>query len=214
MFYINDVTLQKFGEYLKDLRISLKLSTQEVSKKTKIDIGTLNRIEQGFIQKINPLMLNEIAKCFSIDVIEFYIILGYLNKNNIIKYCDKELEKNYITHNDFSVPLYDNINLIEEDSNKKMRKINFPFPKKNFHLLKAFINENDNIFVFKHDDEILINEIGIFKINQSYIISEYYEENNYIFLYDLNKKTRHIQKKKDIKIIGKILYEIKDLSTL
>ena len=72
MFNINDESLVLFGEKLKQLRLEKKVSTKNLSDKTGIDIATLNRIEQGFIKKINPLILNELAKYFNLNVLYFY----------------------------------------------------------------------------------------------------------------------------------------------
>ena len=69
MFYVDDNILVQFGNILRDLRVSANKSLREVSMDTKIDITTLNRMEQGLVQKINPIMLLRLAKFFNTNVL-------------------------------------------------------------------------------------------------------------------------------------------------
>ena len=209
MFNINDESLVLFGEKLKQLRLEKKVSTKNLSDKTGIDIATLNRIEQGFIKKINPLILNELAKYFNLNVLYFYSLLGYINNEEILNYSNLLIENNYTSSDDFGVPLINDFNSFDDISHKN-RKIYLPFPESSKENLFGYYLDEFTAIIFSHTSQIKNDDFGIFKINNNFIISKYFEKNNFIFLTDmLETNEKYIIEFDKIIVIGKILYKIK-----
>ena len=85
-FIVDLDSAQKLGEYLRNLRDSYSLTIREVKKMTGINTADLSRIESGLKERVNPLHLLELARVYKINVIELYLIIGYLKESEIIKY--------------------------------------------------------------------------------------------------------------------------------
>ena len=203
MLYTDDLRLEKFGNYLKELRINKGVTVRDIFLKTKIDITTLSRLENGLIKKINPNMLLRLADYYNTNVIFFYNLLGYLNNNLTIEYVNNISEKD----KDFSIPLFSSIYEIDNFNKKILRNINLPIIE----------NQNNNFFSFQFNDNIIIifsyteslnnGETGILKINDDYIVSSYNEKDNIIAFFNNSKLC--LEDKNKIKILGKVIYEIK-----
>ena len=209
MFNINDESLVLFGEKLKQLRLEKKVSTKNLSDKTGIDIATLNRIEQGFIKKINPLILNELAKFFNLNVLYFYSLLGYINSEEILNYSSLLIENNYSFSDDHSIPLISDFNFLDDISHIN-RKIFLPFPESSKENLLGYYLDESTVIIFKYNSKIKNDDFGIFKIHDTFIISKYFEKDNFVFLIDmLETNKKHVIEYNKITVIGKILYKIK-----
>ena len=214
MFYTDDNILVQFGNILKDLRVSSDRSLREVSMETKIDITTLNRMEQGLVQKINPIMLLRLAKFYNTNVLYFYTFLEYVSNDEIFHYCS-EVDYDLKVTREVTIPLFADINDIEYKKRANMKKINLPFPQKESdHFFGFYLNSNQ-IFIFFRSKEIAINEMGIFRIDDEYLISKYNEIENYIILNNILDNFKvYIEKKENVSIIGKLVYNLKELNKI
>lgn len=80
----------KLGNYIKETRLNSsyrKLGLNELSDITGISNSLISNLENGKIQKINPFLLQDIAKGLEIDYKILYKIIGYLD--NDIKLDEK-----------------------------------------------------------------------------------------------------------------------------
>ena len=208
MFIIDDDNLVKLGEFLKDIRIAKKMNFKEVSKVTKIDVATLNRLEKGLIKKVNPLMLLNLAKFYDFNVVYFYVLLGYLTNDEVVKYSNSI---GHTSNDEIAIPLYDSINTIE-DKKSAIGKMNIPFSKSNSNLYSAFYSKKD-IFIFYKTEKLNNEDFFIFLANSKYIISKYFLLNSTIILSDIQDNYKlYAFDKKSVKIIGKIIYQTKKLA--
>ena len=214
MFYVDDNILVQFGNILRDLRVSANKSLREVSMDTKIDITTLNRMEQGLVQKINPIMLLRLAKFFNTNVLYFYTFLEYVSNDEIFQYSS-EIGYNPKINTEITIPLFASINDIEYKKRANMKKINLPFPIKDTKEFFGFYLNPNQIYIFFRSKEIAIYEIGIFKIDDEYLISKYNEVDNYIILNNILDNFKvYFEKKEKVSIIGKIVYKLKELNKI
>ena len=203
MLYIDDLRLEKFGNYLRELRINKGVTVRDIYLKTKIDITTLSRLENGLIKKINPNMLLRLADYYNTNVIVFYDLLGYLNNNLIIEYVNNISEKN----RDFSIPLFSSIYEIDNFNKKVLRNINLPIIESQNNNFFSFQFNDNIIIIFYYTDSLNNDEVGILKINDDYIISPYHEKDNIVAF--LNNSKLCLEDKSKVKILGKVTYEIK-----
>ena len=203
MLYTDDLRLEKFGNYLRELRINKGVTVRDIYLKTKIDITTLSRLENGLIKKINPNMLLKLADYYNTNVIVFYNLLGYINNNIVTEYANNISEKN----KDFSIPLFSSIYEIDSFNKKILRNINLLIIE--IQNIDFFIFQfNYNFFIlFSYSDSLANGEVGILKIDDEYIISQYYEKNDIIAF--LKESKLYLENKSKVKILGKVIYEIK-----
>lgn len=73
---------QKLGNYIAKIRKEKELSLVDISKKTKIGLSDLHKIEKGTKQKINPFQLKEISSILMIDYKIFYKICDFLDEKD------------------------------------------------------------------------------------------------------------------------------------
>lgn len=79
--------LIKFGEYIKLKRLEKGLSISQIEKEFKIDKATWSKLEGAKLSSLpKPEFLINISKILGINYIELYMILGYIDKENIIEY--------------------------------------------------------------------------------------------------------------------------------
>ena len=92
----------KLGNYIKETRLNSsyrKLGLNELSDITGISNSLISNLENGKIQKINPFLLQDIAKGLEIDYKILYKIIGYLD--NDIKLDEKSNYKKKIKNYNF-----------------------------------------------------------------------------------------------------------------
>ena len=203
MLYTDDLRLEKFGNYLRELRINKGVTVRDIYLKTKIDINTLSRLENGLIKKINPNMLLLLADYYNTNVIVFYNLLGFLNNNLVTEYVNNISEKN----KDFSIPLFSSIYEIDNFNKKVLRNINLPIIENQNNDFFSFQFNDNTIIIFSYIDSLNNGEIGILKIADDYIISPYNEKDEVIAF--LNHSKLCLENKDKVKILGKVFYEIK-----
>lgn len=203
MLYTDDLRLEKFGNYLRELRINKGVTVRDIYLKTKIDITTLSRLENGLIKKINPNMLLLLADYYNTNVIVFYNLLGFLNNNLVTEYVNNISEKN----KDFSIPLFSSIYEIDNFNKKVLRNINLPIIENQNNDFFSFQFNDNTIIIFSYIDSLNNGEIGILKIADDYIISPYNEKDEVIAF--LNHSKLCLENKDKVKILGKVFYEIK-----
>ena len=203
MLYTDDLRLEKFGNYLRELRINKGVTVRDIYLKTKIDITTLSRLENGLIKKINPNMLLLLADYYNTNVIVFYNLLGFLNNNLVTEYVNNISEKN----KDFSIPLFSSIYEIDNFNKKVLRNINLPIIENQNNDFFSFQFNDNTIIIFSYIDSLNNGEIGILKIADDYIISPYNEKDEVIAF--LNHSKLCLENKDKVNILGKVFYEIK-----
>ena len=192
-FKISDEGLTKLGNFLRELRNKNEAKFMEISKKTKIDIGTLNKLEKGDIHRINPFMLKELADFYKINVLTFFILTGYVNMSEIIDF--------YEENNKDSTSLVIN--------NKKDLDIFF---NSLFYSnsITAYNFSDEMIVLYDFDYQNFINgDSFIFKYNNEIIISEYYEYENIFFIKNIISNVKFFLSEDEIKILGKVIYTLK-----
>jgi len=75
--------MNSIGSYLKNHRIKLSLSLNDVCEKTGITATRLNRIERNQVNEPSPGVLKKLAVLYQIDLIYLYKLAGYLEDTDI-----------------------------------------------------------------------------------------------------------------------------------
>lgn len=90
----------ELGNYIKKSRLNHtpnKLGLYELAELTDSSTSLISKIENGKIQKINPFLLQDIAKVLEIDYRVLYRIVGFLNEENCSLVEDTESKKSTVT---------------------------------------------------------------------------------------------------------------------
>ena len=196
---IDDDKLIEFGNYLKKLRFENGLVYEDIKKLTGIAITILHQIENGGIKKINPFHLIALSNIYKINVLKFYEMIGYIDKEDLDDYHEKEaIEKNIAEifddiRNDYAeIPLFSSVaagagSIIDEIPESYIK-----LPLKYRNLRAAFIH-GDSMEPTLNDGGIVIfdptksenlkdGDIGIFFLNGDYFVKRFYRTKSEVVL--------------------------------
>ena len=215
-FLIDINKAQELGLLLRKSREMRSLTITSVSKKTKINIADLSRLETGQKLRINPFHISKLCDLYEIPLLDIYLDLGYLDENSLTNYYSKFSSKEQKIDNTIHKISIFNLNSFEKEYySTEPSKEYIVLPLNNQKNINAIKIENDsmaplfnknNLVLFNFDEiKISDNDIGFFKINGRYSIGRYYLNDTFsIISYD-NKNYSPIaaNKKSGFMIIGK-----------
>lgn len=86
---------QELGNYIKQIRKEKELTLSDISKKTKIALSDLHKIENGTKIKTNPFQLKALSEVLMVDYKIFYKMCGFLEEKD---FCNGNLinQKTYL----------------------------------------------------------------------------------------------------------------------
>lgn len=188
----------EFGKYLTNLRKQNNLTLLKVAKKANLDRATLHRIENGEIQKINHTFLEKLSELYDVNVLDFYLMLGYIKEKDISSFSNT---------------------LKNENENLQKLKIPIIKNKKDFVIIpNKFLNIKNNNFsafyfsnkyyIFKKTDTLNNEDTGIFEIHNKIHIGKYAIQENFVFISDIISADVFFREKSEISILGKVFYII------
>ena len=215
-FLIDINKAQELGLLLRKSREMRSLTITSVSKKTKINIADLSRLETGQKLRINPFHISKLCDLYEIPLLDIYLDLGYLDENSLTNYYSKFSSKEQKIDNTIHKISIFNLNSFEEEyysTETSKEYIVLPLDKqKNINAIKIeddsmapLFNKNNLVLFNFNEVKISNNDIGFFKINGRYSIGRYYLNDTFsIISYD-NKNYSPIaaNKKTGFMIIGK-----------
>nr|DAT83318.1 MAG TPA: Repressor protein CI [Caudoviricetes sp.] len=196
---IDDDKLIEFGNYLKKLRFENGYTLEFLQSKTNINIADLNRIENASRKKINPFHLIALANIYKINVLKFYEMVGYVDKEVIDDYHEKEaIEKNIAEifddiRNDYAeIPLFSSVAAGAGSIVDEIPESYIKLPLKYRNLRAAFIH-GDSMEPTLNDGGIVIfdptksenlkdGDIGIFFLNGDYFVKRFYRTKSEVVL--------------------------------
>lgn len=198
-YEIDDDKLIEFGNYLKKLRFENGLVYEDIKKLTGIAITILHQIENGGIKKINPLHLIALSNIYKINVLKFYEMVGYVDKEVLDDYHKKEaIEKNIAEifddiRNDYAeIPLFSSVAAGSGSIVDEIPESYIKLPLKYKNLRAAFIHGdsmeptlNDGgivIFDPTKNENLKDGDIGIFFLNGDYFVKRFYRTKSEVVL--------------------------------
>ncbi|RRD38790.1 helix-turn-helix domain-containing protein [Leptotrichia sp. OH3620_COT-345] len=228
-FEVDDNKMLRFAEFLRNLRNEKKYTLEQIKKATGIGISDINQLENGMRKKINPFHLVALSNIYKINVLKFYEMLGYINKEKIDSYVEKEaIEKNVAEIFDEKSNMFEKIPLfssVAAGAGKIVDEIpetyiQVPLSGKNFRA--AYISGdsmeptlvNGGIVVFDpHVEKLKNGDIGVFYLNGEYFVKRFYKGSQGVFLQSDNHiyMPMLVKEHDDFKIWGKCTGTINEL---
>lgn len=84
-YVISEKIRIKLANFVKQKREEINLGLNQISIKADVASSIWSRLENAKLSKINPFLLQKVGKALNIDYKELYKIVGFLDKNEIIK---------------------------------------------------------------------------------------------------------------------------------
>ena len=172
-FLIDINKAQELGLLLRKSREMRSLTITSVSKKTKINIADLSRLETGQKLRINPFHISKLCDLYEIPLLDIYLDLGYLDENSLTNYYSKFSSKEQKIDNTIHKISIFNLNSFEKEyysTEPSKQYIVLPLNnQKNINAIKieddsmAPLFNKNNLVLFNFDEvKISNNDIGFF----------------------------------------------------
>lgn len=84
-YIISEEIRVELANFVKKEREKTNLGLNQISIKADVASSIWSRLENAKLSKINPFLLQKVGKALNIDYKELYKIVGFLDKNEIIK---------------------------------------------------------------------------------------------------------------------------------
>lgn len=78
--------MNTLGTYLKEMRRKSGLSLKEVHAHCGITDSKLSRMERDEGPQLTPLELKKLAKLYKVDLVQLFLIAGYLDESDLATY--------------------------------------------------------------------------------------------------------------------------------
>lgn len=84
-YVISEKIRIELANFVKQKREETNLGLNQISIKADVASSIWSRLENAKLSKINPFLLQKVGRALNIDYKELYKIVGFLDKNEIIK---------------------------------------------------------------------------------------------------------------------------------
>lgn len=228
-FIIAEEDALKLGNFLKEKRKEKSLTIAELEGKSGINRADIHRLESGQKKRLNPFQLVSLAESLDINLIELYILVGFINKKAISDFVEKRTDERIneqlkiISYTGaIKIPVYENF----ESAFGFTKNINpikyttlFLDDKKEYlgiiinnDSLSPFLSK-DAIAILEKTKEIINGETGLFSLNNEFLIRKYLQKETTIILHDdrFPNEPIVITEKDDFKFYGKIVIVINNV---
>lgn len=192
---LSETEVIKLGNLLRNERQKLNLTLEEVKTKLEetgflINTSDVLRMEKGERKTPNAILLKNLCKLYSLDVIQLFQEIGYLDT--------EKKEKNKIKiYSELAVAFLNPERYLEEiDLNLKGEVIG--------------VKTNNIITIVKKNMVIENNQSGVFKIKENYYIRKksMISPTDFILLGDSSEIPIIIKSEDNIKELGKVIGKI------
>lgn len=78
--------MNTLGAYLKEMRKKSGLSLKEVHAHCGITDSKLSRMERDEGSQLTPIELRKLAKLYQIDLVQLFLVAGYLDESDLATY--------------------------------------------------------------------------------------------------------------------------------
>lgn len=215
---MNDYTVSEkernlLAEFLKKKREEKKFGLNQFCTKADIQASQYSRLENGQLMKINPYLLQKIAKGLQMDYRKLYKIIGYLDDSMMEEKSNAEKINDEL----ISIPVYDSVSA-GAGCEAYPEPVDFlTLPKDmafgciliNVHgeSMEPTLQDGCRILV-KREVEVANNDIGVFIYNNEAYVKRYKTFQKKIFLYSDNIQypPMEVRKNDDFQVCGKVIW--------
>lgn len=227
-FIILEEDAIKLGELLKEKRKENNLTITDIEAKSGINRADIHRLEGGQKKRLNPFQLVSLADVLDINLIDLFILAGFINKKAITDFVKKKTDERIseqlkiISYTGaIKIPIYENfLEGLGFVDNVTPCKYTTLFLNEYSEYVGIIINDgtlrpliSENAIVILEKNKSLNNgDIGVFGIDDKILVRKYFKkENGTILYYDDSSHEPIIAESDTLKIYGKIVITINEL---
>lgn len=228
-FIIVEDDALKLGRYLKEVRTDNKMTITDLEIKSGINRADIHRLESGQKKRLNPFQLVSIAESLDINLIDLYILVGFISKKAITDFVKKKTDERIseqlkiISYTGaIKIPVFENFeNALNSNKNSEPIKYTTLFLNEDTDYVGVIIKDDtltpliskDSIVILEKSKNIKNGDLAVFSINNIFYIRRFFEKDKTIVLSHINSSYDPIiiTNSSDFKTYGKLVITINEI---
>ena len=228
-FIIVEDDALKLGRYLKEARSERKMTITDLEIRSGINRADIHRLESGQKKRLNPFQLVSIAESLEINLIDLYILVGFISKKAITDFVKKKTDERIseqlkiISYTGaIKIPIFEDFeNALELIKNSEPIKYTTLFLNEDTEYVGVIIKDDtlspliykDSIVVLEKTKNIKNGDLAVFSIDNVFYMRRFFEKNKTIILSHIDSSYEPIiiTSSSNFKTYGKLVVTINEI---
>ena len=228
-FIIVEDDALKLGRYLKEARSERKMTITDLEIRSGINRADIHRLESGQKKRLNPFQLVSIAESLEINLIDLYILVGFISKKAITDFVKKKTDEKIseqlkiISYTGaIKIPIFEDFeNALELIKNSEPIKYTTLFLNEDTEYVGVIIKDDtlspliykDSIVILEKTKNIKNGDLAVFSIDNVFYMRRFFEKNKTIILSHIDSSYEPIiiTSSSNFKTYGKLVVTINEI---
>ena len=228
-FVIVEDDALKLGRFLKEARSQKKMTITDLENESGINRADIHRLEGGQKMRLNPFQLVSLAEALEINLIDLYILVGFISKKAITDFVKKKTDERIseqlkiISYTGaIKIPVFEDfLNALDLVKNSEPIKYTTLFLNEDTEYVGIIIKEDtltpliskDAIVILEKTKNIQNGDLAVFSIDDIFYIRRFFEKDNVIILSHINSSYEPIivTNSTNFNIHGKLVVTINEI---
>ena len=228
-FVIVEDDALKLGRFLKEARSQKKMTNTDLENESGINRADIHRLEGGQKKRLNPFQLVSLAEALEINLIDLYILVGFISKKAITDFVKKKTDERIseqlkiISYTGaIKIPVFEDfLNALDLVKNSEPIKYTTLFLNEDTEYVGIIIKEDtltpliskDAIVILEKTKNIQNGDLAVFSIDDIFYIRRFFEKDNVIILSHINSSYEPIivTNSTNFNIHGKLVVTINEI---
>ena len=228
-FVIVEDDALKLGRFLKEARSQKKMTITDLENESGINRADIHRLEGGQKKRLNPFQLVSLAEALEINLIDLYILVGFISKKAITDFVKKKTDERIseqlkiISYTGaIKIPVFEDfLNALDLVKNSEPIKYTTLFLNEDTEYVGIIMKEDtltpliskDAIVILEKTKNIQNGDLAVFSIDDIFYIRRFFEKDNVIILSHINSSYEPIivTNSTNFNIHGKLVVTINEI---
>lgn len=228
-FVIVEDDALKLGRFLKEARSQKKMTITDLENESGINRADIHRLEGGQKKRLNPFQLVSLAEALEINLIDLYILVGFISKKAITDFVKKKTDERIseqlkiISYTGaIKIPIFEDFeNALELIKNSEPIKYTTLFLNEDTEYVGVIIKDDtlspliykDSIVILEKTKNIKNGDLAVFSIDNVFYMRRFFEKNKTIILSHIDSSYEPIiiTSSSNFKTYGKLVVTINEI---
>ena len=228
-FVIVEDDALKLGRFLKEARSQKKMTITDLENESGINRADIHRLEGGQKKRLNPFQLVSLAEALEINLIDLYILVGFISKKAITDFVKKKTDERIseqlkiISYTGaIKIPVFEDfLNALDLVKNSEPIKYTTLFLNEDTEYVGIIIKEDtltpliskDAIVILEKTKNIQNGDLAVFSIDNVFYMRRFFEKNKTIILSHIDSSYEPIiiTSSSNFKTYGKLVVTINEI---
>ena len=228
-FVIVEDDALKLGRFLKEARSQKKMTITDLENESGINRADIHRLEGGQKKRLNPFQLVSLAEALEINLIDLYILVGFISKKAITDFVKKKTDERIseqlkiISYTGaIKIPVFEDfLNALDLVKNSEPIKYTTLFLNEDTEYVGIIIKEDtltpliskNAIVILEKTKNIKNGDLAVFSIDNVFYMRRFFEKNKTIILSHIDSSYEPIiiTSSSNFKTYGKLVVTINEI---